>query len=185
MKVLYLCHGKKHIQLEHSKYATTIDGDVRCNPDIVLDLIKDLNLFDKIIENNTYDLIEMRFPFYRVIINNDILINLCYKKLKLGGKLHINNLKYFILRDNYIIKYINSIIPTNLDYKDRTDKKIFISNMKFKKINYINLIEKYLKNINFKIYTYDKPLKSHSYCLIINNQPYKFNEEGNGISFFK
>ena len=185
MKVLYLCHGRNHEKLKYSKYATTIDGDIRCNPDIVIDLIKNLNTFDKIIKDNTYDLIEMRFPYYKVIINNDRLINLCYKKLKVGGKLHINNLKIFILRDNYKVKYINSIISKHLDYKNKQDKITLINDMNFEKVNYNSLIIDYLKDISFNKFEYNNKILNNCNCLLINGQYYRFNNQEPGVTFIK
>ena len=168
MKVLYLCHGRNHSKLEHSEYATTIDQRIECNPDIVIDLVEDLNMFDKIIEDNTYDLIEMRFPHYTVIINNDRLINICYKKLKVGGKLHINNLKMFILRDNYKVKYSDSI-----------------DNLKTKHIDYNLLITNYLKNISFTLFEHDNTIIKNGERLLINKIYYIFNKEEYGVSLIK
>ena len=151
----------------------------------VIDLIKNLNTFDKIIKDNTYDLIEMRFPYYKVIINNDRLINLCYKKLKVGGKLHINNLKMFILRDNYKVKYIKGIMPEHLDYKNKQDQKLFINDMDFEKVNYNQLITEYLKDINFVKFEHNNKIRSNSNCLVIYGKYYRFDNQNPGISFIK
>ena len=119
MKVLYLFHGRNAEQLEHSKYATTVDYRIDCDPDIVLDLCKDLNIFDKIFEDNTYDLIETRWAPFEYILNNHRLIQLCYKKLKVGGKLYLNNV------------YLQEVEK----YVRNTDFKIILSEQQIKGSN--------------------------------------------------
>ena len=131
-------------------------------------------MFDKVIEDNTYDLIEMRFPYYKVIINNDRLINLCYKKLKVGGKLHINNLKMFILRDNYKVKHLRQVVT-----------KSKRNNMKCKTINYNSLITDYLKDIKFNKFNHNAKILNNCNCLMIDDNYYNYNNQEPGVTFIK
>ena len=89
--ILYLCHGRNHGKFtDNEDQIITIDKNPSHNPDLVINLKKDIRTFNETIEDNTIIKIKFMNAPYLMFLQNDKLINICYNKLKKGGVIEIN-----------------------------------------------------------------------------------------------